>query len=169
MHFCVCVSDCICVYVLCVCVAGGVLWSVSLCVCCIDASRLCLCVWGTCVVLHRYMQVSVVGWCCLSACVSLCIFVLCCVVSVSTLCGCLWFVCVVTVGLWCACVTLHVKMLQHFMSLCVSALLGAPESHIPHPNESLGTNPSSSEFLLPHSAGGLQEGMTRPVGLPGRS
>lgn len=47
MHFCVFVSDCIyvCVWF------GGVLWSVSLCVCCVDASRLCLCVCGTCVVL----------------------------------------------------------------------------------------------------------------------
>ena len=59
---------------------GGVLWSVSLCVSCIDASRLCLCVCGTCVVL-----------CCVGICglivlfvpgVSLCVLFSCCVLCV---------------------------------------------------------------------------------------
>lgn len=64
---------------------GGVLWSVSLCVSCIDASRLCLCVCGTCVVL---CCVGICGWIVLfvTVCESLCfVFVLClmCVCCVS--------------------------------------------------------------------------------------
>ena len=130
-------AGCVCVLRVPLCISVYVYLIASVCMCFV-----CVCGWWcpvVCIsvcVLYRCLQaVSVclrymcgfaqihAGVCggmvlSVSLCESLYFCVVLCCVCVSTLCGCLWFVYVVTVGLWCACVTLHVKVLQHFMSLC---------------------------------------------------
>lgn len=155
-----------------------------LCVCCVAVSELCLCMWCVCgFVLCLYMWLDWVVFvyvseplhvCGVNICVCVCFcfhrVVLCCVACCACVCG---------LVVYCACVSLYVcdfvgdgvvpLCVRVCVCICVSTRWG-PTHSTSHPTESqqlsLGPNPSSPEFSLPHSTGGSARGY-KTSGLPG--